>query len=56
MALTAGRGGAMTPDEGTRETRRLGAAIVTGFLVGIGIAGFIDESIFHQLLQLYTAT
>jgi uncharacterized membrane protein len=51
MALTAGRDSAMTPDEGTRETRRLGAAIVTGVLVGVGIAGFIDESIFHQLLQ-----
>jgi len=30
---------------------RLGPAIVTGVLLGIGIAGFIDESVFHQLLQ-----
>jgi len=30
---------------------RLRPAIVTGVLLGIGIAGFIDESLFHQLLQ-----
>ncbi len=34
-----------------RVDRRLGPAIVTGVLLGIGIAGFVDESIFHQLLQ-----
>ena len=51
MAGTAGRGGAPTPREDTRETRWRGGAVVTGVLLGIGIAGFIDESIFHQLLQ-----
>ncbi len=30
---------------------RLGPTIMTGVLLGIGIAGFIDESVFHQLLQ-----
>jgi uncharacterized membrane protein len=29
----------------------LGSAILTGLLLGVGIAGFIDETIFHQLLQ-----
>jgi uncharacterized membrane protein len=29
----------------------LGPVIFTGVLLGIGIVGFIDESIFHQLLQ-----
>ena len=33
------------------ETGRVGSAVFTGVLLGIGIAGFIDESIFHQLLQ-----
>ncbi len=52
MATTrTGRGsggpGADIPQAGPR----LGRAIFTGVLLGIGIAGFIDESIFHQLLQ-----
>ncbi len=42
------------------ETRRTGrSALVTGLLLGVGIAGFIDETVFHQLLQwhnLYWAT
>lgn len=29
----------------------VGSPIFTGILLGIGIAGFIDESVFHQLLQ-----
>jgi len=33
---------------------RLGPTIGTGVLLGIGIAGFIDESVFHQLLQWHT--
>ncbi len=28
-----------------------GAALLTSVLLGIGIAGFLDEAIFHQLLQ-----
>ena len=34
-----------------RAAPRLGPAIGTGVLLGIGIAGFVDESVFHQLLQ-----
>lgn len=39
-----------TPGAG-RGRARSGSPIVTGILLGIGIAGFIDESVFHQLLQ-----
>ncbi len=35
-------------------TRRSTAARFTGILLGIGIAGFIDETLFHQLLQWHT--
>ena len=28
-----------------------GSALLTGILLGVGIAGFLDEAIFHQLLQ-----
>lgn len=42
---THGKGG--TPG----KSARLGPVLFTGVLLGIGIAGFIDESIFHQLLQ-----
>src|SRR5919205_4327922 len=37
-----------------RAAPRLRPAVVTGVLLGIGIAGFIDESVFHQLLQWHT--
>jgi len=45
-----------TPEGGAparpgRGVGRLGPVVFTGVLLGIGIAGFIDESIFHQLLQ-----
>lgn len=46
MATRAGRGG-VRPDIGPRLAPRL----ITGILLGIGIAGFIDEFVFHQLLQ-----
>jgi uncharacterized membrane protein len=29
----------------------LGSAVLTGVLLGLGIAGFVDETAFHQLLQ-----
>jgi uncharacterized membrane protein len=35
----------------TGDTPALGSALWTGLLLGIGIAGFIDETAFHQLLQ-----
>ncbi len=42
------------------DTRRVTrSAVVTGLLLGVGIAGFVDETVFHQLLQwhnLYWAT
>ncbi len=51
MATTrTGRDGVPDTDI-ERADRRLGPAILTGVLLGIGIAGFIDESLFHQLLQ-----
>jgi uncharacterized membrane protein len=33
---------------------RIGSAILTGVLLGIGIVGFLDETIFHQLLQWHS--
>lgn len=39
------------PSRADQEEPRRGPAVVTGVLLGIGIAGFIDESVFHQLLQ-----
>lgn len=41
-------------DDGyARDVRpgRSGSLLLTGVLLGIGIAGFVDESVFHQLLQ-----
>jgi len=34
--------------------RGLGSAVLTGVLLGIGIVGFIDETVFHQLLQWHS--
>ncbi len=34
-----------------RQTR---SVLFTGILIGIGIAGFVDETLFHQLLQWHT--
>jgi len=31
--------------------RRRGSPLLTGVLLGIGIIGFLDEAVFHQLLQ-----
>lgn len=42
----AGPAGAAAPGR-----TRLGSSLFTGILLGIGIAGFIDEAVFHQLLQ-----
>ena len=52
MATTrTGRGSSGPGADSHHAGSRLGLAIVTGVLLGIGIAGFIDESLFHQLLQ-----
>src|SRR5947209_269972 len=40
-----------TIQEHARSTRSL---LLTGILLGIGIIGFLDEAIFHQLLQWHT--
>ena len=45
MAPTNGREQTVVPAE------RPGAVVLTGVLLGIGIIGFIDETLFHQILQ-----
>lgn len=37
---------------GSVESRR--SALLSGFLLGVGVVGFIDETVFHQLLQWHT--
>jgi uncharacterized membrane protein len=32
-------------------TKSIGRSITSGVLIGIGVAGFIDETVFHQLLH-----
>jgi len=39
-----------TPSPGDVVGRR-GSPLFTGVLIGIGIIGFLDEAIFHQILQ-----
>jgi uncharacterized membrane protein len=48
-------------DEGRAEPRAVApeathrtSPILTGILLGIGIIGFLDEAVFHQLLQWHT--
>lgn len=36
-------------EAGSPEARR--SALLSGLLVGIGVVGFVDETVFHQLLQ-----
>src|SRR5258708_12272568 len=36
------------------ETRRRRSVLLTGVLLGIGIIGFLDESILHRLRQWHT--
>jgi uncharacterized membrane protein len=38
-----------TRPQGSVQARR--SALLSGLLVGIGVVGFIDETVFHQLLQ-----
>jgi uncharacterized membrane protein len=33
------------------QTARGGRSVLTGVLIGIGVAGFLDETVFHQLLH-----
>ena len=51
MATTHQSQGGVPEAASTRTRPGVGPAVVTGVLLGIGIAGFIDESVFHQLLQ-----
>jgi uncharacterized membrane protein len=46
VATTSGPSGSRIPPD--RAVRR---SIVTGVLMGLGVAGFIDETVFHQLLH-----
>jgi len=41
-----------TADVGDPQRRR--SVLLTGIAIGIGIVGFLDESILHQLLQWHT--
>lgn len=38
----------------TEDDGPAGPVLRTGVLLGIGIAGFVDEALFHQLLQWHT--
>jgi uncharacterized membrane protein len=39
------------PDRVDGQAVRRGRSAVSGALVGLGIAGFVDETVFHQLLH-----
>ena len=39
----------MTPP--ARPRARSGRSVLTGVLIGVGVAGFVDEAVFHQLLH-----
>jgi uncharacterized membrane protein len=39
------------PDRPRGETKSTGRSITSGVLMGVGVAGFIDETVFHQLLH-----
>lgn len=41
----------MNVDHAKADKSPVKSTLVTGILLGIGIAGFIDEALFHQLLQ-----
>jgi uncharacterized membrane protein len=51
MGDTSGAAGNATSE---METRRRRSVLLTGVLLGIGIASFLDEAILHQLLQWHT--
>lgn len=40
--------------ESQASRKQARSVLFTGILIGIGIAGFLDETIFHQLLQWHT--
>lgn len=40
--------------ESPTEHHQTRSVLFTGILIGIGIAGFVDETLFHQLLQWHT--
>ncbi len=45
---TGVKGASQEPQMSRKQAR---SVLFTGVLIGIGIAGFLDETIFHQLLQ-----
>ena len=42
---------ATTGSADTTSLGRTGRSITSGVLIGVGVAGFIDETVFHQLLH-----
>jgi uncharacterized membrane protein len=46
--------GASTADEPSSRRTTSRSALWTGILLGIGIMGFLDETLLHQLLQWHT--
>jgi len=38
----------------TDAPRRQHSVLVTGLALGVGIIGFLDEAVFHQILQWHT--
>jgi uncharacterized membrane protein len=46
--------GKREPQEPEMSPQQVRSVLFTGVLIGIGIAGFLDETIFHQLLQWHT--
>ena len=41
----------MADPAGAPARGRSGRSVLTGVLVGVGVAGFVDEVVFHQLLH-----
>ncbi|GAC1393179.1 MAG: DUF2243 domain-containing protein [Ktedonobacteraceae bacterium] len=48
---THGTRGESTSQEVQANSKLARSVLFTGILIGIGVAGFVDETLFHQLLQ-----
>ncbi len=46
--------GERVSQEPQTQRQQAHSVLFTGVLIGIGIAGFVDETLFHQLLQWHT--
>ena len=49
--MSAGDAGVSGGDRGARGIGEVGRNIVSGALLGVGVAAFVDETVFHQLLH-----